>query len=152
MIRLMTEHDADAAAALIREAFGSIETPLDPVPSALRETGRSVRAQLAQGGGAVWDQDGMSGCILWREQGGGLYLCRLAVRPARQRHGIARRLLAYAESEARSRQLPRLHLNVRLRLAGNRRLFASAGFTERDRHAHPGYSEPTFADAEKMLD
>ena len=153
MIRSMTQDDAEAVARLIRHAFGAIETPLDPLPSALRETPESIRAPLQQGGGAVWEQGALAGCILWREQDGGLYLylCRLAVLPAFRRHGIARRLIARAETEARARQLPRLHLGVRLRLHGNRRLFAAAGFVEGARHAHAGYDAPTFADAEKRL-
>ena len=151
MIRSMTQDDAEAVAALIRHAFGAIETPLDPLPSALRETPESIRAHLRQGGGAVWEQGALAGCVLWREQDGGLYLCRLAVLPAFRRHGIARRLTARAEAEARARHLPSLRLAVRLRLHGNRRLFAAAGFVEGARHAHPGHDAPTFADAEKRL-
>ncbi len=151
MIRSMTQNDAEPVAGLIRQAFGVIETPLDPPPSALRETPESIRAHLQGGGGAVCEQDTLAGCILWREQDAGLYLCRLAVLPPYRRRGIAQHLIARAETEARARRLPRLHLGVRLRLHANRRLFAAAGFVEGARHAHPGYDAPTFADAEKHL-
>ena len=30
-------------------------------------------------------------------------------------------------------------------------MFAACGFVETERHAHPGYAEPTFVDMEKRL-
>ena len=48
--------------------------------------------------------------------------------------------------------LPRVHLEVRLALAGNRRLFRRAGFVEGATHAHPGFDRPTYVSAEKRLD
>ena len=151
MIRRMLDTDSDGVASLIRAAFGAIATPLDPAPSALRETGGSVRAQIAAGGGAVWADDGLDGCILWREQDWGLYIGRLAVRPGCERRGIASRLVAAAEHEARRRGLPRMTLAVRLALDGNRLLFAAAGFHETTLRTHDGYSAPTYVEAEKRL-
>jgi hypothetical protein len=48
--------------------------------------------------------------------------------------------------------MPRLHLGTRLVLADNRRLFASCGFVEIARHAHPGYAAPTWVEMEKRLE
>lgn len=151
MIRAMLLSDAAPVSALIREAFASIAPPLDPPPSALNETADSVAHQIATGGGAVWDAAGLNGCVLWREQDGGLYVGRLAARPAASGRGIARHLLAEAENEARRRRLPRLLLAVRLALPRNRRMFAAAGFTETALRCHPGYGAPTYAEAEKRL-
>jgi predicted N-acetyltransferase YhbS len=147
----MQPGDADAAAALIRTAFGGIREPLDPAPSALRETGPSVLAHLAQGGGAVADRAGIVACVLWSEKDGGLYLARLAVAAHCRNQGLGARLVHAAEAEARRRGLPRLHLGVRLALSGNRRLFARLGFTETTLHAHDGYAQPTWTAAEKWL-
>ena len=156
MIRPIEPADAAAAAALIRAAFSAIPEPLDPAPSALRETEASVLAHLAHGGGAVMEQAGVEqagivACVLWSEQDGGLYLGRLAVASHCRNRGLAAQLVLAAEAEARRLGLPRLHLGVRLALPGNRRLFARLGFVETTLHAHDGYGHPTWVAAEKWL-
>jgi len=151
MIRPIETADAAAAAALICAAFSGIPEPLDPAPSALRETEASILAHLARGGGAVMEQAGIVACVLWSEQDGGLYLGRLAVAPHCRNRGLAAQLVLAAEAEARRLGLPRLHLGVRLALPGNRRLFARLGFVETTLYAHDGHANPTWAAAEKWL-
>ncbi len=151
MIRAMAGSDAADVAALIRTAFEALSVALDPPPSALRETGGSVLDHLAAGGGAVFDSAGIAGCVLWRVEAGGLYVCRLAVAPGRRREGIARHLLRAAEAEARQQGQPRLHVGVRLALNGNRRLFAAAGYVEGTHRTHEGCTTPTWVEAEKLL-
>lgn len=151
MIRPIQPADAAAVAALIRAVFGAIPEPLDPAPSALRETGASILLHLTQGGGAVVEQAGIVACVLWSERDAGLYLGRLAVAPHCRNRGLAAELVQAAEAEARRLGLPRLHLGVRLALPGNRRLFARLGFTETTLHAHDGYARPTWVAAEKWL-
>ncbi len=151
-IRMIDAGDAAAVAALIRAAFGAIPEPLDPPPSALRETEASVLAHLAAGGGgALVMHAEPAAAVLWSEKDDGLYLGRLATAPGCRGQGLAASLVHAAEDEARRRGLPRLHLGVRLALPGNRRLFARLGFTETMRHAHPGHSAPTWTEAEKRL-
>ena len=150
--RAIGASDAAAVAALIRAAFGAIQEPLDPQPSALRETEASILAHLAAGGGGVVAMhDEPVAAVLWSERDGGLYLGRLATAPGCQGQGLATSLVHAAEAEARRRGLPRLHLGGRLALPGNRRLFARLGFTETTLHAHPGHSNPTWTEAEKWL-
>ncbi len=151
--RALVAADAPAIAALIRSAFAVLPNPVDPPLSALRETGESIAAILAQGGGgAAIEQDGaiVASCI-WQEKAGGLYFGRLAVAPSARKQGHAGRLLAAAEAEARARGLPKLLLSTRLALTANRRLFAAHGFAETAYHTHPGYAAPTFVDMEKPL-
>lgn len=149
MIRPILPEDADAIAALIRLAFAAIPIPLDPAPSALRETPDSIRAHMAANGGAM--VDGPAGCVLWSGREGGLYIGRLCVHPSQQGRGLAALLVGAAEAEARRRGLPRLHLGVRLALPGNRRLFARLGFSETRLHTHEGYTGPTWIEAERWL-
>lgn len=144
----MMPGDVEDVVAVVRAAFAAIAVPLDPAPSALRLT---VDEVLAQEGGAIWDACGIGGCVLWRMQGGGLYLNRVAVRPGLQGRGIGRGLLEAAEAEGRRRGVARLVLQVRLAVAGNRRLFAAAGFRDVGLYAHPGWAVPTYAEAEKVL-
>jgi predicted N-acetyltransferase YhbS len=151
-VRALRMAEAEAAAALIRLAFAHLPVPVIPAPSALRETAEGVAAVLTEGGGAaVEDVGGLAGVVLWAPKQGGLYMGRLAVRPDRRGQGLARSLMAAAEVEARRLGLPRLHLSVRLALAGNRRFFAQSGFRETATHNHPGFAEPTFVDMEKSL-
>lgn len=152
VLRALRGTDATAAAALIRAAFAEMSAPVDPPPSALRETEQTVAAAIGSGGGACAQTGKMLvGVVLWAETDGGLYIARLSVRPDWRGRGIARALVAAAEAEARRRRLPRLYLSTRLALADNRRLFAACGFHETGQHAHPGYTAPTFVDMEKPL-
>ncbi len=148
----MGARDAEAVAALIRTAFAVQSVATDPPPSAVRMTAQDVEAHLATGAGAVAEVTGeLAGSALWVEQDGGLYLGRLAVAPAWRGRGIAKALVAAAETAARESGLPRVHLSTRLMLLDNRRLFVACGFVETTRHAHPGYAEPTFVNMEKRL-
>ncbi len=142
--------DAAALAALIRLAFSRQTVATDPLPSALKETAETIARHFAEGGGGVL-AEGPAACLLWSETDGGLYIGRVSVHPDARGRGLARRMLAAAEAEARARNLPRLHLSTRLVLLDNRRLFAACGFVETAEHAHPGYAHPTFVDMEKRL-
>jgi len=151
-LRPIETRDAPATAALIRTAFAAQSVVTDPLPSALRVTAADVASHLLQSSGAVAEADGsLVGAVLWDEREGGLYFSRLAVAPESRGLGIARALVAAAESAARKADLPRLHLSTRLVLLDNRRLFAACGFVETSREAHPGYAEPTFVNMERRL-
>src|SRR5690349_12111341 len=148
----MAPEDAASVAALIRAAFAAQPVVTDPLPSALRVTEADVVAYLLAGGGAVaMVTNVLAGSALWTEQDGGLYLGRLAVAPAWRRRGVARALVAAAEAAAHNAGLPVMRLSTRLVLLDNRRLFATCGFVETTREAHPGYAEPTFVNMEKRL-
>lgn len=148
--RPLRSADAHAAAALIRATFAG--QPVDPPPSAARETAETVAAHIVAHSGAGWDDaTGLAGVLLWSERPGALYIGRLAVATAARRQGVARRLLAFAEVEARRRGLPCLRLGVRVELTSNHRLFAACGFIEAGRSAHEGYDRPTSIDMEKPL-
>lgn len=153
-IRPLRPDDAEAAAALIRLAFAAQPVATDPPSSALGETGAGVAASLLGGGGgfASEGEGGLAAVLLVVERAGGLYCGRLAVHPAARGGGLAGRLMAAAEAEARRRGLPRLHVRVRLSLPENLRFFAAIGFREVAREAHAGYAEPTTAVMEKRLD
>lgn len=149
-LRAATLEDADALAGLIRFCFARQTVVTDPLPSALKESGDNIRAHFVEGGGGALFE-GPAACLLWKTEDGGLYIGRVAVHPDFRGRGLAKRMLAAAEAEARARNLPRLHLSTRLVLKDNRKLFAACGFVETAEHAHPGYAWPTFVDMEKRL-
>jgi GNAT superfamily N-acetyltransferase len=151
-LRALTAADAPATLALIHAAFRAQSAPTDPPSNALRETVESVAAQIASGGGACIEADGvMAAVLLWTRKDDALYLGRLAVPPAWRRRGLARALVAAAEAKARRRGLTRMALGVRVELADNHRLFAACGFAETHRTSHPGYTRPTSIQMEKRL-
>lgn len=152
-LRLATAADAATIADLVRLAFATQSVETNPPSSALKETPETITHELAHGGGAVVHDAGVTvGAVLWREEDASLYVGRLAVHPAQRRRGIARRLMAECEREARRRGLRRMHLGVRLVLDDNRRLFLSCGFVDAERLSHEGFSEPTWVRMERTLD
>lgn len=151
-LRKLTQADAAEVAALIRQAFASIDPPLMPPPSALRETAGTVAVSIAKGGAAAVAGGAIVGAVLWGERDGGLYFGRLSVHGAWRRRGVAQALVAAAERQARDAGYLRIHGAVRLALTGNRALFAALGFVETDRHAHDGFDAPTWVDLEKHLE
>ncbi len=152
-LRPIVPGDAEAAAALIRAAFAAQPLVTQPPSSALRESTSSIAAWIEAGGGVGLSRGpDLVALLLWAERDGGLYCGRLAVRPDERGRGLARRLIAEAEHEARRRGLSRLDVRVRLELPDNLRLFLSCGFHETGRDAHPGFAIPTIALLEKRLD
>jgi len=149
-LRAARAEDAAAIAALIRSAFARQTVVTDPLPSALKETEASIRTHFATGGAGVL-VEGPVACLLWKEEASGLYVGRLAVHPEARGQGLAKRMIAAAEEEARRRGLSRLFLSTRLVLVDNRKLFAACGFVETSVEAHPGYRYPTFVNMEKRL-
>ena len=57
--------------------------------------------------------------------------------------GLAKRLVGAVEDEARRRGLHAVRLGVRIVLTENQRLFASLGYREIAREAHPGFDHLT---------
>jgi predicted N-acetyltransferase YhbS len=151
-IRPLFPSDAPEAAALIRAAFADQGIATDPPSSALRETGETVAAKLAAGGGAGgFGREGLIGVLLWTPEPDALYLGRLAVAPAWRGRGLARTLIAAGEAEARSRGLALARAQARIALPRNRALFARLGYAEVGTRAHPGHAEPTIVMMEKAL-
>jgi N-acetylglutamate synthase-like GNAT family acetyltransferase len=152
-IRTASADDAETLSRLIVAAFSSYEIPLDPPSSALKETPAAIIEKLETHGAAIAESVGCAiGCVLFTPQDDEvLYIGRLAVDPSWRRRGIARALIAHAETEARRRGLKRLHIQVRIPLVDNQALFKSCGFVEVSRETHPGYTAPTTIRMEKRL-
>jgi ribosomal protein S18 acetylase RimI-like enzyme len=91
------------------------------------------------------------GCVLTELLEGDLYFGRLAVLPSARGMNLARRLIQAVEADAKARGLPGVRLGVRIALPGNQRLFASLGYAEISREAHPGFDHPTSINMRKPL-
>jgi ribosomal protein S18 acetylase RimI-like enzyme len=84
------------------------------------------------------------GCVMTEQVEDDLHLGRLAVLPAARGRGLARRLVAAVEADARRRGLAGTRLGVRIALPENQRLFAGLGYVEIARATHPGFDHPTY--------
>ena len=154
VLRAATEADAAGLAATIAAAFEQYRGKLVPESGAFRETAEAIAAELAKGTGAIVAERGgeMLGCVVVQEIEGDLYLGRLSVLPAARGLGLAKRLVAAVEAEARRRGLPGVRLGVRVVLTENQRLFAALGYREISREAHPGFDYPTSINMRKVLE
>ena len=141
-------------AGLIDAAFGQYRGRLVPESGAFGEKPEVIAAELARPGhGALLAElDGApAGCVLFKPEHGDLYFGRLSVPPALRGHGIARALIAAVEAQAVAAGYPAVRLGVRVVLTENQRLFASLGYVEVSREAHPGFDYPTSINMRKPL-
>jgi len=153
ILRPATLSDAPAIATTIAAAFAQYAGRLAPESGALSETAASITSELSNGGGAiVAERNGsLLGCVMTKLEEGDLYFGRLAVLPSARGQNLARRLVEAVEAEARTRGLPGIRLGVRIALPDNQRLFASLGYRETSREAHPGFDHPTSINMRKPL-
>jgi ribosomal protein S18 acetylase RimI-like enzyme len=153
VLRAATIADAKLLAETIATAFAQYRGKLVPESSAFEETPEAIVAQLKDGAGAfVAEQDGrIVGCVMTEIQEGDLYFGRLAVLPEARGLGLAKRLIAAVEDDARRRGLPGVRLGVRIALPDNQKLFKSLGYREISREAHPGFDRPTSINMRKSV-
>ncbi len=153
VLRTATIGDAASIAATIAASFAQYRGRLVPESGAFRETAEAIAAELAGGASAiVAERNGaMQGCVLMEEMEGDLYFGRLSVLPSARGQGLARLLIDAVEAEALQRGLAGVRLGVRIVLADNQRLFASLGYREISREAHPGFDRPTSINMRKPL-
>lgn len=153
VLRAAMPADAPAIAATIAAAFAQYRGRLVPESGAFRETAEAIAGELAKESGAiVAERNGVVvGCVMTSPLDGDLYFGRLSVRPEARGLGLAKRLIAAVEDEARRRGLPGVRLGVRIALPDNQRLFQSLGYREISREAHPGFDHPTSINMRKPL-
>jgi GNAT superfamily N-acetyltransferase len=153
VVRPLTAADAGKAAEFIRTAFSVQNRQTTPPSSALLETGPSVAAKIAAGGGfGVFEGGALIAAVLWSLNDDALHVARVSVAPRARGRGLARSLIAECETEAMRRGAGRMTLKTRLELPENERLFERCGFARREVEAHPGFETPTTAVMEKVLD
>jgi ribosomal protein S18 acetylase RimI-like enzyme len=142
--RLSPDDDMVPVLTLIRDAFACMDGVIDP-PSSIHALAVTDLAASARHG-EVWvlteGQDPIA-CIVLTPRGNSLYLGKIAVSDAFRRQGLARQLVAHAETRARALGLPALELQSRVELTGNHSAFAALGFARTAETAHPGYDRPT---------
>ncbi|WP_348645047.1 GNAT family N-acetyltransferase [Rhizobium sp. SG570] len=142
----------DALLDLILASFAYMNGRIDPPSSALALTSQSLREKARNEIGYVaLDGDKIAGCVFCRAEPDSLYIGKLAVLPTAQRKGICRRLLTYAEADARERGLAVLRLETRIELTENHATFAALGFAKTAENRHPGFDRTTSIEMQKFL-
>lgn len=152
ILRPGTATDCPTALTVIQQAFAPYADWLQPESGAFRETVESLTTKLATNELIVAESEQIIvGLVYYTFQDGEIYFFRLAVLPAYQGQGIARQLVGQVEARGREAGCTAVTLGVRLILEDNIRYFHALGFRERSRHAHEGYSEPTYMTMAKEL-
>jgi len=152
VLRPLTLSDAAAAAGVILTAFAAQSKGTRPPSSALRETGETIAAKIAAGGGfGAYARGELVAAALWSIDREALHVGRVSTLPAHRRQGLAAALLSACERTARARGLERMTLRARLELPENERLFRRIGFIRVGVEAHEGFDAPTTAVLEKRL-
>jgi GNAT superfamily N-acetyltransferase len=153
VLRPLTSADAAEAAELIRIAFAAQNWSTTLPSSALLETGQSIAAKIAAGGGfGVFESDALIAAALWSLDDDALHVARVSVAPRARGRGFARSLIVACQTEARRRGVGRMTLKTRLKLPENERLFERCGFARYKIEAHPGFETPTTALMEKVVE
>jgi ribosomal protein S18 acetylase RimI-like enzyme len=136
-LRGATAEDAGAIRDLVTAAYEGYIPLLGrtPIPM-LADYDKAVRDH------DVWVLDdgdaGIVGVIELIPHPDHLYVENVAVSPARQGHGLGRRLLDLAEQEARSRGLSELGLLTNERYTSNIAMYERYGYVETHRTPHLG--------------
>lgn len=154
VLRTATVRDAVDLAQTIVSAFEEYRGKLVPESGAFRETASGIAEEMMRDTGAIVAERNrvMVGCVMYRIYEGDLYFGRLSVLPDVRGQGLAKRLIAAVERQARLLGLPGVRLGVRVVLTDNQALFQSLGYREISREAHEGFDYPTSINMRKALD
>jgi len=149
-IRPARHDDAGDVRAISAAAFIPAYTPI--IGAAPRPATEDYSPRIARGEVWLMEAEGESIAVLVLEpHEDHLLVYSIAVLPRHQNRGHARRLLAFAEAQARAAGRFELRLYTNDRMEKNLALYKSCGFLESGRRAHPTRSGATLVDLIKLL-
>ena len=135
--RPATAADAAAIARCVEAAYSPyierIGEPPGPMLDDYSETVRNHRVFVIESGGEI------AGAIVLIEERGTILLDNVAVRPDRQGEGIGRRLMLFAEAEARRLGYGAIDLYTHELMTENFALYARNGYDEVERRTEKGF-------------
>jgi ribosomal protein S18 acetylase RimI-like enzyme len=150
VIRPATAAELPAIVALTVAAYAEYRAVLDAPPLPVTE---DYAPRIA--GGEVWLlADGTAppaGLIVLERHPDHLLIFSVAVAPDRQHEGLGRRLLAWAEAQAREAGIATLRLYTNARMTRNLALYARCGYRETGRRSNPARPGWVAVDMEKTL-
>jgi ribosomal protein S18 acetylase RimI-like enzyme len=144
-IRAASGADVEAVAALVDRAYrvyvpriGRRPAPMDWDYVALVEAGKVS---------VLLDDGAIAGIIVLRLERDHLLVENVAVDPARQGEGLGRRLLTFAEEEARRHGLDEVRLYTNVAMTENIAMYRRLGWEEHDRRTGEGFARVHFRKA-----
>ncbi|HXC28617.1 MAG TPA: GNAT family N-acetyltransferase [Stellaceae bacterium] len=136
-IRLAIPEEAPAVASLVDRAYRHYIARIGRPPMPMLDDYPELVLR-----GAVWvveDAGAIAGILVLLPQPDHLLLDNIAVSPDRQKTGLGRKLLAFAEAEALRRGYAEIRLLTNLKMVENQRLYASIGYEETERKLDAGF-------------
>jgi GNAT superfamily N-acetyltransferase len=118
---------------IVEDAYAPYVTVIGRRPAPMDE---DHAAQIAAGQVWIAPPDGV---VVLMEADDSLLVDNVAVHPVSQGRGIGRSLLAFAETEAQRRGLPRLRLYTNAAMTQNIALYARCGWHETHRATQSGF-------------
>lgn len=141
-VRQARTDEAAAVTDLVQRAYAHYVERIGRRPSPMDADYERLAAA-----GELWTLEESTGAMLLREDNGHMLVDNLAVDPARQGTGLGRRLLAFAEDEARRRGLGALRLYTNAAMTENIALYTRLGWQECDRRLEGAFSRVYFRKA-----
>lgn len=130
--------DRDAVETIVRDAYAHYIARIGKPPGPMLD---DYAALIADGAVSVLDEPGgaIAAIIVLLPKPDHLLLDNIAVRNDRQGQGLGRRLIAFAEAEARRFGYDELRLYTHVMMTENIALYTRLGFAETGRGADAGY-------------
>jgi ribosomal protein S18 acetylase RimI-like enzyme len=137
MIRPADAIDTDAVRALVRRAYAHYVIRLGREPGPMRD---DYAQRIADGQVWVLEEAGeLIGVVVLSERPESFLLQNVAVAPAAQGNGFGRRLITFADDEAKRRGFEELQLYTHLLMVENIALYQHLGFREIGRIQEQGF-------------
>jgi ribosomal protein S18 acetylase RimI-like enzyme len=138
VIRRAEARDQSSIEAIVRAAYSIYTARIGQMPGPMLD---DYAQRIADGAVSVLEDDdgAVAGLVVLLAKPDHLLLDNVAVRPDRQRRGFGRRLIAFAEREARRLGYVELRLYTHQTMTENTALYARLGFVETGRGLDAGY-------------
>jgi ribosomal protein S18 acetylase RimI-like enzyme len=137
-IRAAGSADLAAVSDCVQAAFGPYVAAIGKPPAPMLA---DYHAAIGQGRVFVLEETGaLAGLLVLEPRPDELFVDVLAVRPECRRMGVGRRLMAFAEAEARRLGLPGIRLYTHEVMAEALAFYAALGYQELERVLEEGYA------------
>lgn len=136
-IRLATPDDVRAIELMVERAYSRYLTRMDRPPRPLTDdySGRVEQSQAF----VLEERGSLIGALVLVDEADHLLLNNVAVDPDRQGNGLGRKLIEFADAEARSRGYREIRLYTNVAMPENLAIYPKLGFVETGRGVDDGY-------------